>query len=90
MKQLTPKQQLVTSQIKGMVEVIVKNLVNTPDCVKIKEGERDATYALYIEVAASEIGKVLGRGGQTIECIRKLCFAVAAKNQFRMIIEVED
>ncbi len=90
MKSLNPKQQQVARQIREMVENIVKNLVNTPDSVEIKEGERDKMYALYIEVTASEVGKVLGRGGQTIECIRKLCYAVAAKNQFRMIVEVED
>ncbi|MCK5738327.1 KH domain-containing protein [bacterium] len=74
--------------MKEFIELIVKNLVDDPDAVKVTEinGERTVVYEL--RVADGELGKVIGKHGQTAKSIRTLVAAASAKHGKRSVLEI--
>jgi len=72
------------------VESVVKALVDNPDEVNVSEviGERGAVYE--VRVAQSDLGKVIGKGGQTVKALRSLMTAIAAKHGKRVGLEIID
>ncbi len=72
------------------VESVVKALVDNPEEVNVKEvfGERGAVYE--VRVAQSDLGKVIGKGGQTVKAMRALMTAIAAKHGKRVGLEIID
>lgn len=68
--------------IKRLVESIVKTLVDDPSRVQIIEThEADGTVKIAIKIAESDLGKVIGRNGQTIKAIRAMVYAVNPDNK---------
>ena len=57
-----------------LTEVIIKKLVSDPDSVSVKEFETDEENTIQIEVliSSSDMGKVIGKNGKTINSIRKI------------------
>jgi len=74
--------------MKEFIEYMVKHLVDKPDEVRVSEivGERTIVYEL--KVAAGELGKVIGKHGQTARSIRILVAAISAKREKRAILEI--
>jgi len=75
--------------MKEFVEFIVKHLVDKPDSVRVTEvkGERVTVYELH--VGEGDMGKVIGKRGQTASAIRTLLNASsAAKKGNRAILEI--
>jgi len=74
--------------MKEFVEYIVKNLVDHPEQVKINE--IGGTHTLIIELSAekSDIGKIIGKKGKTINAIRTLLMSVASRNNIRVTLEI--
>jgi len=74
--------------MKEFIEYMVKYLVDKPDEVRVSEivGERTIVYEL--KVAAGELGKVIGKHGQTARSIRILVAAISAKREKRAILEI--
>ena len=74
--------------MKDFVEYIVKNLVDHPDKVEIKEVGGTQTLIIELSVEKSDIGKIIGKKGGTINGIRKLLMAIANRNQLRVQLEI--
>jgi predicted RNA-binding protein YlqC (UPF0109 family) len=77
--------------MKEFVEFVIKQLVDKPEEVQVAEvkGEHVTIYELH--VAKDDIGKVIGKRGQTASAIRTLLNAVsAAKKGTRSILEILD
>jgi uncharacterized protein len=74
--------------MKEFIERIVKNLVDRPDEVSVSEiaGERTVVYEL--KVGEGELGKVIGKHGQTAKSIRTLLSAASAKQGKRSVLEI--
>ena len=74
--------------MKAFIETIIKALVDSPDSVDLSEivGERTTVYEL--RVAQTDLGKVIGKGGQTARSIRILISAIAAKHGKRVVLEI--
>ncbi|MDH4156153.1 MAG: KH domain-containing protein [candidate division Zixibacteria bacterium] len=74
--------------MKEFVETIVKALVDNPDAVDVREvlGSRTTVYEL--RVAQGDLGKVIGKGGQTAKSIRTLLAAGAARQGKRAVLEI--
>lgn len=51
-------------QMKELVEVIAKALVDNPDEVVVTETVKDKATIIELKVAKSDIGKVIGRQGR--------------------------
>jgi len=62
--------------LKSLIEYIVKSLVEHPESVQISQADRGGANVLVISVNKNDIGRVIGKDGQTIKAIRSLAFAV--------------
>jgi len=77
--------------MKEFIEVIVKQLVDKPDEVQVTEvkGKHVTIYELH--VVKEDIGKVIGKKGQTASAIRTLLNAAsAARHGHHSILEILD
>ncbi len=74
--------------MKEFVEQIVKALVDNPDLVALKEIQGERTLILELRVAPGDLGKVIGKGGQTARAIRILMQAVSARQRKRAVLEI--
>lgn len=74
--------------MKAFVEFIVKALVDYPDQVDVKEvdGERAVVYELRLN--KTDIGKVIGKQGRTIQSLRTLVNGASAKLGKRAMVEI--
>jgi predicted RNA-binding protein YlqC (UPF0109 family) len=74
--------------MKEFVAYIVKNLVDHPDQVKINEIGGTQTLIIELSVEKSDIGKIIGKRGKTINAIRTLLMSVASRNGIRVNLEI--
>ncbi|MEG0036796.1 MAG: KH domain-containing protein [Victivallaceae bacterium] len=74
--------------MKEFLAYIIKNLVDNPDKVSIKEVEGTNTVMYELSVAQPDIGKIIGKEGRTIKAIRSLLMSVASRNNIRVSLEI--
>jgi len=74
--------------MKEFVEYLIKQLIDKPDEVHINEIAGQRTVVFELRVADGELGKVIGKHGQTARSIRTLLSAAAAKEGKRYILEI--
>ncbi len=74
--------------MKEFVAYIVKNLVDRPDKVQINEIGGTQTLIIELSVEKSDIGKIIGKKGKTINAIRTLLMSVASRNGMRVNLEI--
>ncbi len=74
--------------MKAFIEYVVKALVDYPYQVDIREvnGERMTVYELRLN--KSDIGKVIGKQGRTIQSLRTLVNSASAKQGKRAVVEI--
>lgn len=70
------------------LEYIVKGLVQYPDAVSITPVQRDNATIFELRLHASDVGKIIGRQGVTINAIRSLLQAGSAKQGLRCSLEI--
>ncbi len=75
-------------KMKEFVEFIAKHLVDHPDAVEVKEVEGEKTMVYELRVGEGDLGKVIGRKGQTAKSIRILLTAASAKQGKRAVLEI--
>ncbi len=74
--------------MKEFVEYIVKSVVDNPDQVRVEEVEGSRTTVYELHVAQGDLGKVIGKGGQTAKAIRTIMAAAAARQGKRAVLEI--
>ena len=74
--------------MKEFVEFIVKKLVDYPEKVSVTEVEGEKTIVLELRVEKEDMGKVIGKRGNTAQSIRTLLGAASAKLGKRTILEI--
>ena len=71
-----------------LVEVIAKSLVDSPDEVVVTEKEDGKTIVIELHVAASDMGKVIGKQGRIAKAIRSVVKAAASKGDKKVIVDI--
>ena len=75
--------------MKEFIEFIAKRLVDKPDNVIVEEITPDEhTIELTLKVDESDIGKVIGKHGNTVNAMRTLLYAVGAKGKHRATLQI--
>ncbi|MGB5105490.1 MAG: KH domain-containing protein [Candidatus Zixiibacteriota bacterium] len=74
--------------MKEFVETIVKALVDNPDAVVLKQIEGERTTVFELRVGPGDLGKVIGKSGNTAKAIRTIMLAVSAKSGKRAVLEI--
>lgn len=66
---------------KELVEHIVKTLVDKPELVVITLAQADDKLTINVKVDNADLGRVIGKDGQTIRALRALALVVAPRGQ---------
>jgi predicted RNA-binding protein YlqC (UPF0109 family) len=70
------------------LEYVVKGLVQYPDAVSVTPVERAGATVYELRMNSSDVGKIIGRQGVTINAIRSLLLAGSAKKGLRCSVEI--
>jgi predicted RNA-binding protein YlqC (UPF0109 family) len=74
--------------MKEFIEFIIKHLVDKPEEVHVNEIAGKQTVVFELHVGKGDIGKVIGRRGQTARSLRILLSAAGAKQGKRFVFEI--
>jgi predicted RNA-binding protein YlqC (UPF0109 family) len=74
--------------MQAFLEYVVKGLVQHPDAVSITPVERGGMTVYELRMDPSDVGKIIGRQGITINAIRSLLLAGSAKKGQRCSVEI--
>ena len=74
--------------MKELVEVIAKALVENPDEVVVTDKEDGKNVVVELHVAASDMGKVIGKQGRIAKAIRSVVKAASSKDNKRVDVEI--
>lgn len=72
------------------LEFIVKGLVDNPNDVKINRTVDEMGVLLTLDVNAQDMGKIIGRAGNTAKAIRSLLRVVGLKNNARINLKINE
>jgi predicted RNA-binding protein YlqC (UPF0109 family) len=74
--------------MKELVEVIAKSLVDHPEEVVVTEKETDKSITVILKVASDDMGKVIGKQGRIAKSIRTVVKAAATKDDKKVVVEI--
>lgn len=74
--------------MKELVEVIAKSLVDNPDEVVVTQTESGNDLLIELQVAPSDMGKVIGRQGRIAKAIRTVVKAASSKSDRKVVVEI--
>jgi predicted RNA-binding protein YlqC (UPF0109 family) len=74
--------------MKEFLEFVVKHLVDHPEGIVVEVEEKDNNHIFKLKVAEGDIGKIIGRHGQTATSLRVLLKAIAAKEGKRAVLDI--
>jgi hypothetical protein len=75
---------------KAFLEYVVKALVDNPDDVKIDRTVDEMGVLITMTVNASDMGKIIGRQGNTAKAIRTLLRVIGMKNNARVNLKINE
>ena len=76
--------------MRELIEFLAKSLVDHPDEVKTRSYERAQETVIELEVAAADLGKVIGRQGRTARAMRTILSAAGQKSRRRFMLDIVD
>jgi uncharacterized protein len=72
------------------LEYVIKSLVDYPDDVRVVRTVDELGVLLTLRVHKEDMGKVIGRGGQTAHALRTILRVVGVKNAARVNLKIEE
>jgi len=76
------------SEIRTLVTEIAQALVDDPAAVKVEVILEQDTAVLRLEVAPSDVGKVIGKQGRTARSLRTILGAASMKHRRRFALDI--
>jgi predicted RNA-binding protein YlqC (UPF0109 family) len=74
--------------MKEILQFIVEHLVTNPEAIQIRETESVTVSILELRVAKEDVGRVIGKQGNTADSIRWLLAAIASRQHRRASLEI--
>ncbi len=75
--------------MEDLLEYLVRALVDDPEEVSVEPyDEDDGTLVLEVHVGEDDVGKVIGRGGRTVDALRTVMRACSARAGRRIVVDV--
>ncbi len=72
----------------SFLEYVVKAIVDKPDAVEVKRSVDEMGVLLELKVDPEDMGKVIGKDGQTAKAVRILLRIIGAKNDARVNMKI--
>ncbi len=66
----------ITDILKARVELLTKDIVDSPDDVVVNASISTKAVIIQIKVAQKDCGKIIGKRGRTIDSMKVLCLAM--------------
>ena len=79
-----------THEDKQFLETLVKALVDHPESVRINRTVDEMGVLLTLDVHAEDMGKIIGRSGNTAKAIRTLLRVVGMKHDARVNLKINE
>ena len=76
--------------IQAMIEYIATSLVEDADSVEVKESTKEDYIVMELTVRPDDLGKVIGKNGQTARAMRTLVNAAASRAGEKIIFEIRE
>jgi hypothetical protein len=76
------------AEIRALVSEIAQALVDDPDAVRVEAIMEQDTAVLRLEVAPSDVGKVIGKQGRTARSLRTIIGAASMKHHRRFALDI--
>jgi len=73
---------------KDFVEYVVKQLVQYPDKVVVSREIDEMGVLITLQVSKDDMGKIIGKNGQTAKAIRILLRVIGSKNNARVNLKI--
>ncbi|MDO8579295.1 MAG: KH domain-containing protein [bacterium] len=80
----------MTEKDAQFLDFLVKSLVDYPNDVKITRTVDEMGVLLMLDVNAADMGKIIGREGNTAKAIRTLLRIVGMKNNSRVNLKISE
>lgn len=77
-------------QDQEFLDFLIRSMVDVPDVVKTDRRVDEMGVLLTLKVDPSDMGKIIGRNGQTAKAIRTLLRVVGIKNNARVNLKIEE
>lgn len=74
--------------MKELVLYMARALVDHPEKVEVNAVEGENSVILELKVAQDDVGKVIGKGGQTAKAMRKVLSAAATKLKKKSMLQI--
>ena len=74
--------------MQAFLEFVVKGLVEHPEEVTVTPVERNGLTVYELRLSPTDVGRIIGRQGMTINAIRSLLTAGSAKKGLRCLLEI--
>jgi uncharacterized protein len=74
--------------MQSFLDFVAKGLVDRPDAVSVTPVEREGATLFELRVHPTDVGKVIGRQGATIQALRALLQVGAARKGQRCSLEI--
>ena len=72
--------------MKEVTEYIVKEIVDNKDAVKVEIVEDATAFVVKVQVAETDIGRVIGKQGKTANAIRTIVRALTSKDVKKKVL----
>lgn len=73
---------------RDFVEFIVKAVVTNPDAVEVTRTVDELGVLITLKVAKEDMGRIIGKNGQTAKSIRVLLRVIGSKNNARVNLKI--
>ena len=74
--------------MKELLNVIVENLVDNKDAIKINERQENDVIILELSVSSDDVGKVIGKQGKIAKAIRTVIKSAASYENKKVILKI--
>ena len=74
--------------LKPFVEALIKDLVEEPDSVNVEEADDRGVKLYNVTVAPNDVGRIIGKDGRVITCVRHVVGAAASKRREKAVVKV--
>lgn len=76
------------SPARDFIEFIVRSIVSDPDTIEVTQSVDSLGVLITLKVGKDDMGKIIGRNGQTAKSLRVLLRMMGARNDARYNLKI--
>lgn len=75
--------------LKPLVQKLVEAVVENPKAVSVEEEDDRGASVFHVECDPEDVGRVIGKNGRVVNCIRQVVSAAGAKAKTRTYVKID-